>query len=248
MQYGDELRAHDRTLRALVAAVETKDPANAGHSDRTAQLAEWLAETLGLGHKEIQDVRHRGDAPRHRQGLCAHARSCARKRELTDDELVVMAEHALSGVDLVRGITFLAGSVDGIAHHHERFDGRGYPVGLAGGEIPIAARIIAVADTFDTLTTSRPYRSALPADAALGVVAERAGSQFDPAVVDALRRALGRREWATTDRSPGVPLDPTAILDHDEPEISDLFALRDDLRARVKGAKTSVAIPLGGRV
>ncbi|WP_406829934.1 HD-GYP domain-containing protein [Pedococcus sp. KACC 23699] len=247
VQYGDELRAHDRTLSALVAAVETKDPANAGHSDRTAQLAEWLAETLGLGHKEIQDVRTA--AMLHDIGkVCVPTKILRAKRELTDDELVVMAEHALSGVDLVRGITFLAGSVDGIAHHHERFDGRGYPGGLSGDQIPLAARIIAVADTFDTLTTSRPYRSALHADAALGVLAQRAGSQFDPAVVEALRRALGRREWATTDRSPGAPLDPTAILDHDEPEISDLFALRDDLRARVKGATTSVAIPLGGRV
>ena len=70
----------------------------------------------------------------------------------------MMAEHALAGVDLVKDIDFLAGSVDGIAHHHERFDGRGYPAGSAGEAIPLAARIIAVADVFDRLTTARAYR------------------------------------------------------------------------------------------
>ena len=131
VQYGDELRAHERTLRALVTAVETKDPHNAGHSERMAQLAEWLAETMGLGHKEIQDVRTAGML--HDIGkVGVPSKAAARPAPLTDDELVVLAEHALSGVELVQGIDFLAGSVDGIAHHHERFDGRGYPAGPDG--------------------------------------------------------------------------------------------------------------------
>lgn len=241
VQYGDELRAHERTLRALVTAVETKDPANRGHSERTAQLAEWLAETLGLGHKEIQDVRTA--AMLHDIGkVCVPSKVLRARQQLTDDELVVLAEHALSAVELVRGIDFVADSVDGIAHHHERFDGRGYPAGLKGEAIPLTARLVAVADTFDTLTTSRAYRDSLPVDAALEVITERAGTQFDPSVVDALRRVLTRHPWATTERTPEELVGAPVTLDHDEPEVSDLFAQRRDLRARVKGATTSVVM------
>ena len=245
VQYGDELRAHDRTLRALVTAVETKDPSNRGHSDRTAQLAEWLAETLGLGHKEIQDVRTA--AMLHDIGkVCVPSKVLRARQQLTDDDLVVLAEHALSAVELVQGIDFVTDSLDGIAHHHERFDGRGYPAGLKGEDIPLTARLVAVADTFDTLTTSRSYRGAIAADAALQVVSERAGTQFDPVVVDALGRVLARHAWVTTERTPEELVGAPAILDHDEPEISDLFAQRRDLRARIKGATASVALPVGG--
>jgi putative nucleotidyltransferase with HDIG domain len=244
VQYGDELRAHDRTLRALVTAVETKDPSNNGHSERTAQVAEWLAETLGMGHKEIQDVRTA--AMLHDIGkVCVRSKVLRARQPLTDDELVAMAEHAVSGVELVQGIDFLAGSVDGIAHHHERFDGLGYPAGLKGEAIPLAARLVAVADTFDTLTTSRPYRASVEVNTALEEITARAGTQFDPAVVDALRRALGRHEWATTERTPEQLAGAAVTLDHDEPEISDLFAERHDLRARLKGGATSVALPAG---
>jgi putative nucleotidyltransferase with HDIG domain len=244
VQYGDEVRAHDRTLRALVTAVETKDPFNRGHSDRTAQLAEWLAETLGLGHKEIQDVRTA--AMLHDIGkVCVPSKVLRSRQPLTDDDLVVLAEHALSAVELVQGIDFVADSVDGIAHHHERFDGRGYPAGLKGEDIPLAARLVTVADTFDCLTTSRSYRAAFPVSTALEVVTARAGTQFDPTVVDALRRVLVRHPWVTTERTPDELAGAAVILDHDEPEVSDLFAQRRDLRARVKGATASVAMPVG---
>jgi HD-GYP domain-containing protein (c-di-GMP phosphodiesterase class II) len=245
VQYGDELRAHDRTLRALVTAVETKDPSNRGHSDRTARLAEWLAETLLLGHKEIQDVRTA--AMLHDIGnVCVPSKVLRARQQLTDDELVVLAEHALSAVELVQGIDFVRDSLDGIAHHHERFDGRGYPAGLRGEAIPLTARLVAVADTFDTLTTSRSYRPALTVDAALELVSERAGTHFDPEVVDALRRTLARHPWSTTERTPDELSAAPVTLDHDEPEISDLFAARRDLTARIKGATTSVALPIGG--
>ena len=244
VQYGDELRAHDRTLRALVTAVETKDPSNRGHSDRTAQLAEWLAETLGLGHKEIQDVRTA--AMLHDIGkVCVPSKVLRARQPLTDDQLVILAEHALSAVELVQGIDFVTDSVGGIAHHHERFDGLGYPAGLKGEDIPLTARLVAVADTFDTLTTSRPYRDAIAVDTALEVVTERAGTQFDPVVVDALRRVLGRHAWTTTERTPEELAVAAVTLDHDEPQISDLFAQRHDLRARIMGATTSVDMPVG---
>ena len=123
---------------------------------------------------------------------------------------------------LLSDIAFLQESLDGIKHHHERWDGRGYPDQLVGSDIPLASRIIAVADTFDSLTRGRPGRSALPSNRALQVVESRAGTQLDPTVVAVLARVLERHTWALADPPPedgGAPL-----WDHDDPVISDLLA------------------------
>lgn len=247
VQYGDEVRSQQRTLRALVTAVEVKDPGCTGHSERTADLSEWIAQALGLGHKEIQDVRTAGML--HDIGkVSVPARLLRSRRPLTDDELVVVAEHALSGVELVQGIDFLADSVDGIAHHHERFDGLGYPAGLSGSEIPLVARVVAVADMFDNLTTQREYRPALTVDEALRVVVQRSGTHFDPDVVQALTRALSRHEWplqgeATSGEWLSLHDSATTVLDHDEPEVSDLLAQRPELRELLRGATANVRRP-----
>ncbi|HET8615723.1 MAG TPA: HD-GYP domain-containing protein, partial [Actinomycetales bacterium] len=232
-QYGDELRAHERTLRALVTAVETKEPQNAGHSERVARLSEWLAESLGLGHKEIQDVRTAGML--HDVGKVGVPTSLLRgRRRLTDDELVLLADHARAGVELVNDIDFVAGSLDGIAHHHERYDGRGYPAGRAGEDIPLPARIVAVADTFDALTTRRPYREAHSVEDSLRLVRDRAGTHLDPDVVDALGRVVARHDWQPTVGAGDLTLTREAATDHDDPETSDFFADRPDLRARLR--------------
>jgi hypothetical protein len=246
MQYGEELRAHERTLRALVTAEETKEPHNAGHSERVAQVCEWLGEMLGLGHKEIQDVRTAGML--HDIGKVGVPSRLLRARApLTDEEQLTVAGHALLGTELVRGIDFLAGSVDGMAHHHERFDGRGYPAGLAGEAIPLSARIVAVADVFDCLTTSRSYRPALSVEEAMGVLRERSGTQFDPHVVETLGRVVARHTWEPTVRSEEMLATAGVALDHDEPEVSDLLAARADLRRRLQGAPRGVAEPVGVR-
>ena len=249
VQYGDEQRAHERTLRALVTAVETKEPHNAGHSERVAQLSEWLAEALALGHKEIQDIRTAGML--HDIGKVAVPKRLLRATgPLADEEMVVVADHALTGVALVQGIDFLAGAVDGIAHHHERYDGRGFPMGLAGESIPLAARIVSVADAFEALTTSRTYRPALSTQAALATVAGLEATQFDPHVVEALTKVLVRHEWSPRD---GVPSTWTPggaavpVLDHDEPEVSALLADRPDLRAKLKGAPVGTPHHVAGR-
>jgi HD-GYP domain-containing protein (c-di-GMP phosphodiesterase class II) len=158
----------------------------------------------------------------------------------TDDDLVLLAEHAGAGVAMVRDIEFLAGSLDGIAHHHERFDGLGYPAGLRGEAIPLAARIVAVADAFDALTTQRPYRLAMPVADAIRVLHDRAGSQFDPGVCDALDKALARHQWEVTARTEGQLAAAGAAIDHDEPEVSDRLAERPDLRAQIHGAPARV--------
>lgn len=233
-QYGDELQAHERTLRALVTAVETKEPHNAGHSERVAVLSEWMAEAMLLGPKEIEDIRTAGML--HDVGkVSVPTRLLGSRQPHTDDDLVTMAAHALAGVELVADVDFLSGSVDGIAHHHERFDGRGYPDGLSGDDIPLAARIIAVADAFECLTAARSYRPALPVEEALALVRERAETQFDPQVVELLVKSLSRHEWTVTDRTPDELASAGIALDHDEPEVSDHIAFTDRLRTRITG-------------
>ena len=241
VQYGDEQRAHERTLRALVTAVETKEPHNAGHSERVAQLSEWIAEAMSLGHKEIQDIRTAGML--HDVGkVTVPARVLRSRQPHTDDDLVLVAEHAGAGVALVQDIEFLAGSLEGIAHHHERFDGLGYPGGLRGDAIPLAARIVAVADAYDSLTTERSYRPALDVAEAALFVRDRAGEQFDPAVCDALDKALVRHEWSVTTRTNDQLAAAGIALDHDEPEVSDRLAHRPDLRAQIHGAPARVSV------
>lgn len=244
VQYGDELRSHERTLDALVASVEAKDPASLGHSGRVAQLCEWTAESLGLGHREIQEVRTAGML--HDLGkLAVPSRVLRMRRERSDDEQVLLAEHPLHALEMLSEIEFVKGSLDGIAHHHERYDGRGFPSGLAGNGIPLAARIIAVADAFDALTTTRSYRSALaPADA-LEELRSRGGSQLDPYVVSALGRALARHTWSVTERSGALLAASGANRDHDDPESSDALAERADLRARLAQASEGLREKVG---
>lgn len=243
-QYGEEMKAHERTLRALVTAVETKEPHNAGHSERVAQLSEWIAEAMSLGHKEIEDIRTAGML--HDVGKVAlPTRLLGARQAHTDDDLVTIAGHALAGVELVKDVDFLSGSVDGIAHHHERFDGLGYPDGLAGADIPVAARVIAVADAFECLTSARSYRPALPVDEALAVVRGQAGTQFDPQVVDQLLRALTRHEWTVTDRTPDELASAGIAYDHDEPEVSDHIAATDRLRTRITGRGAGIPSQAG---
>jgi HD-GYP domain-containing protein (c-di-GMP phosphodiesterase class II) len=130
-------------------------------------------------------------------------------------------------------IEFVRGSLDGIAHHHERYDGRGYPFGLAGEQIPLAARIIAVADAFDALTTERSYRAPFTPVEAMAELHRRAGTHLDPQVVSALERALARHTWNVTERSVELLAASGANRDHDDPETSDAYAERVDLRSRV---------------
>jgi HD-GYP domain-containing protein (c-di-GMP phosphodiesterase class II) len=235
VQYGEEVAAHERALDALVTAVEIKDPHSAGHGARVAQLCEWIAEALGEGFKEIQDVRTAGML--HDLGKVAvPTRLLRSRRDLTDDELVLLGDHALESVEMLQEIDFIRDSHAAIAHHHERFDGRGYPAGLSGEQIPLGARIIAVADAFDALTTERSYRPALTTTEALRALERRGGAHLDPQVVAALGRALHRHEWTPTVPDRELLATAGVAVDHDDPDVSDLFASRPDLRQRIKGA------------
>lgn len=223
VQYGDELRSHESALSALGSAVETKDPYAVGHGDRVARIVAWVAEPLSLSAQEVDALRF--SAMLHDVGkVSLPTRIVRRPGEMTREDLLVLAEHPHRGVELLQGLSFLEGSLEGIRHHHERWDGKGYPDGLVGEQIPLASRIIAVADAFDSLTMPRPHRPAISVAAALDELAARAGTQFDPRVVEAYSRALERHDW-----EPGVVDDDTlaamtGYFDHDDPHASDLYA------------------------
>jgi HD-GYP domain-containing protein (c-di-GMP phosphodiesterase class II) len=115
--------------------------------------------------------------------------------KLTDDEYAAIQLHPMRGLDIVRDIGFLDEALAGIMHHHERIDGRGYPMGLAGDEIPEFARVLSVADAFDAMTSNRSYRGARPVPEAIDELRKCAGQQFDPAFVDAFVAAIERDGW-----------------------------------------------------
>jgi HD domain len=225
-QYGDERRAHERTLSALVAAVETKDPYTRGHSERVALLCDLMSGSLALGHQDTEALRRAGML--HDIGKLAIPSRVLRGADpLCDADLALVAAHAAGGAGMLRDIEFLSGSMPGILHHHERMDGRGYPQGLSGEDIPLFARVIAVADAFDSLTTSRSHRDAHSVEEAVAELCRRAGPQFDPSIVAALERGLARQVWAPTQLEPRLLATAGRAFDHDDPAASDLMAVPD---------------------
>jgi putative nucleotidyltransferase with HDIG domain len=223
VQYGDEQRAHERTLSALVAAVETKDLYTRGHSERVASLCDLMAGSLALTHQETEALRFAGIL--HDIGkLALPTRVLRRADQPSGEDLASIATHPQRGVEMVRDIEFLSDSTEAILHHHERMDGAGYPSALRGEEIPLLARIIAVADAFDSLTTSRAHRDAHTAQEALAELQERSGTQFDPSIVAALERGLVRHDWEPTRLQPTLMVTAGRAFDHDDPASSDLMA------------------------
>jgi putative nucleotidyltransferase with HDIG domain len=223
VQYGDEQRAHERSLSALVAAVETKDLYTRGHSERVAQLCDLMAGSLTLNQQDTEALRYAGML--HDIGKLAIPTRVLRKGDgLADADFTSIATHAELGVEMVRDIDFLRDSSQAILHHHERMDGRGYPGGLSGDDIPLFARIISVADAFDSLTTSRSHRDAYTVEEAVAELQRRARTQFDPAIVAALERGLARQIWTPTQLEPGLMATAGRAFDHDDPTASDLMA------------------------
>jgi putative nucleotidyltransferase with HDIG domain len=192
------------TLRALAAALDSRDTETAGHGQRVTRLAVRLGQELGLTSEALQAL-ERG-AMLHDIGKIGVPDALLRKPgPLTDDEWTTMRRHATIGAAMLDGIPFLSDAVPLVRHHHERWDGSGYPDGLAGPAIPFGARIFAVADAFDAMTSRRPYRSAMPLAAARAELARCTGSQFDPAVVAASTR-LTDTELASLLTPPAQPL------------------------------------------
>ncbi|MET7570919.1 HD-GYP domain-containing protein [Streptomyces sp. NPDC005492] len=193
-QYHQERAAHQATIRALVQAVDIKDGYTRGHSERVGQASMMIARELGMDDARVEVLRFAGIL--HDVGkLGVPTRLLRKDGPLTPEERRVIELHPEYGHEMVRGIGFLGEARAAVLHHHERLDGSGYPYGLLGSQIPESARVVAVADAFDAMTSTRSYRRARPVSAALEELSRCAGTQFDPLMVRALVRALGRCGW-----------------------------------------------------
>ena len=176
-------------VKSLVYAIEAKDVYTRGHSERVNRYAMLIAERLQLD--EMQNSALNWASILHDVGKIGIPESILNKPDrLNEDEFRVIKEHPKKGHDILWPLEQLSSSLPGILHHHERFDGKGYPRGLKGEEIPLAARIIAVADTFDAITSNRAYRSAKAAQEALAILEDVAGTQLDPEVVKVFREVF----------------------------------------------------------
>jgi len=172
-------------LRALINAIDAKDSYTCGHSDRVALIARRLGEQLGLNRQQREQLYLAGLL--HDIGKIGIPDSVLLKAgKLTEEELGQIKRHPERGHAILKHLSHLTEVLPGVLHHHERWDGRGYPHGLGGEAIPLAARIIAVADAYDAMTSSRPYRRAMPEEKAEDILRRGAGSQWDRRVIEAL--------------------------------------------------------------
>jgi hypothetical protein len=217
-QFAEQQRAYAATMNALCQAVETKDYYTRGHGDRVSRGAVMIARQIRMSSDRTDAIRFAGML--HDVGKLGVPTQVLQKTgALTEDEYAAIQLHPMRGLEIVREIGFLYEALNGIMHHHERIDGRGYPMGLAGHEIPEFARVIAVADAFDSMTSTRSYREAKSIDQAIGELRRGAGTQFDPLIVAAFIDALDVEEWPLPAPAGAPPADLAVVTaqDHDDP-------------------------------
>ncbi len=191
-QHANDLEtSYDTTLRALMAALDTKDATTEGHSERVARLTVAVAREMGVPEERLLDI-ERG-ALLHDVGKIGVPDSVLRKPgSLDKDEWEAMQKHPLLAALMVSKVDFLEGTLPILLYHHERYDGSGYPFGLAGDKIPLEARIFAIVDSYDAMTSERPYSEAMSPQDALREIRAQADAQFDPQVVQAFEAVVAR--------------------------------------------------------
>src|SRR6188508_243928 len=168
-------------LSVLTRAIEARDPYTLGHSARVTTLAEEVARRLGWSAEQLASLRIGG--PLHDIGkLAVSDQVLSKEGSLDPEELAQIREHPKTGARILLRMAALRAAIPYVLYHHERWDGSGYPSGKAGEEIPVEARVLAVADAFDAMTSDRPYRRALTRGQALTEIERCAGSQFDPEI------------------------------------------------------------------
>jgi HD-GYP domain-containing protein (c-di-GMP phosphodiesterase class II) len=198
------------SIQMLAGAVDEKDPYTRGHSDRVTKYSVMIAHEMGLDESFIETVQI--SAQLHDVGkIGIEDRILKKPGALTPEEFEIMKTHTTKGAHILRGVKQLAEMLPGIELHHESLDGRGYPHGLKGDEIPLLPRIIAVADTFDALTTNRPYQQAHDAEQALRIIHSLAGKRLDPAPVAALDAIYARGDIRIQKKTPAVTLRTTVV-------------------------------------
>jgi len=195
--------AYRSTLKALTAALETRDSETHGHSERVVSYSLRLGREYGLNSEQMKSLEF--GSLLHDIGKIGVPDSILRKpAKLTEEEWVRMREHPLHGQQILRGIEFLQGASRVVAQHHEKWDGTGYPLGLRSEDIDICARIFAVADAFDAITSDRVYRRGKSYEAAAQELDDWAGRQFDSKVVEAFHR-VPKEDWEELHRQSLLP-------------------------------------------
>lgn len=180
-----DAEALEQTMQTFVNFIEAKDPSTMGHSLRVAQYSRMIAEKMDFPEEECFRIYH--IALMHDCGkIYIPDEILSKPGRLTDEEYEIMKKHTVYGSEILRDFTSIEGMGTGALSHHERYDGKGYPNGIAGEDIPIIARIICVSDAFDAMNSRRCYRSSLSADVIISELQNNRGKQFDPDVIDCL--------------------------------------------------------------
>jgi len=191
--YMDLRGAYFDSIAALASALDASDPYTKGHSDRVTKYAVQTARAMKSSEREIETIEFAGRL--HDIGKIGIDRSILRKRsKLNDREWSEMQKHPVMGSEIAGKLKFMKEAEDYVNYHHERYDGKGYPKGLKGEEIPVGARILGVVDAFDAMTSDRPYRPALAIEEAVRELERGAGQQFDPIVVDVFVKLIRNGE------------------------------------------------------
>jgi HD-GYP domain-containing protein (c-di-GMP phosphodiesterase class II) len=189
-------------LQLMVTTLEARDPYTSGHSRRVQNYAVLIARAMRLPERDVGRISQA--ALLHDVGKIheKYARILSKSDQLSPEEWAVMQEHPVDGERLVSTMTRLKDLTPAIRHHHEQWDGTGYPDGIAGEEIPLAARIIALADTIDAMTSVRPYRVAMAPDQVRAELVRCRGRQFDPSITDQVLSAALWNKLFAPDRVP----------------------------------------------
>ncbi|WHH61071.1 HD domain-containing phosphohydrolase [Petroclostridium sp. X23] len=184
-------------ISSLASAIDAKDPYTKGHSQRVTEYSLEIGRELGMSDSELERLEYMGLL--HDVGKIGIKDAILNKQApLDDEEFAMMKTHTLMGEKILGSVKSLKDIIHGAKYHHEKYDGTGYCAGLKGDEIPLEARIIAVADTYDAMTTTRPYRKGLPHEVAVEEINRFAGRQFDPAVVEHFNNAMKKRVEANS--------------------------------------------------
>lgn len=197
-------------VRSLVSAIESKDQYTRGHSERVALFTRRLAHQIGYDGKSLENIYL--SALLHDVGKIGVSDAVLQKEgKLTEEEYAEIARHPNEGWAILCDIEHLEAILPGVLHHHERWDGRGYPDGLHGMEIPLDGRVMAVADAYDAMTSDRPYRPGMPSDKAEAILLGGAGKQWDPSCVEAFLSCIGdirriKSEYRLRERKSRTPL------------------------------------------
>ena len=219
--------AYRSTLKALTSALETRDSETHGHSERVVSYSLRLGREYGLNSEQMKSLEF--GSLLHDIGKIGVPDAILRKpAKLTDEEWERMREHPLHGQQILRGIEFLQGAARVVAQHHEKWDGTGYPIGLSGEDIDVCARIFAVADAFDAITSDRVYRRGKTYEAASQELDDWTGRQFDPKVVEAFHR-VPKEDWEELHRRSLLP----------KPDQFDVRELVQKIESRVEVAVSS---------